>query len=40
MPSPICQYVINLVSLPIRSGSGVLMNVLVQEHYALNNQIF
>jgi len=41
MPSPIYQYVINLVvSLPIRRGSGVLMNVSVQEHRALNNQIF
>jgi len=38
MPSPIYQYVTNLVvSLPIRRGPGVLMNVSVQEHRALNN---
>ena len=37
-PSPIYQYVINLaVSLPIRRGPGVLMNVSVWEHRALNN---
>jgi len=31
---------INLdVSLPIRRGPGEFMNVLVQEHQALNNQI-
>jgi len=41
MPSPVYQYEINLaVSLPIRRGTGVLMNVSVQEHSALNNQIF
>ena len=38
MPSPVHQYVINLaVSLPIRRGPGVLMNVSVQEHRAPNN---
>jgi len=41
MPSPIYQYVINLVvSLPIMGRLGVFMNVLVQERHALNNQIF
>jgi len=41
MPSPIYQYVINLVvSVPISRGPGVLMNVLVWEHCALNNRIF
>jgi len=41
MPPPICQYVINLVvSLPIRRGPGVLMNVSVWEYRALNNQIY
>jgi len=36
--SPIYKYVINLVvSLPIKEGPGVLMNVSVQEHRALNN---
>ena len=41
MPSPVYQYVINLaVSLPIRRGPGILMNVSVWEYYALNNQIF
>jgi len=40
MPSPIYPYMINLdVSLPIRRGPGEFMNVLVQEHQALNNQI-
>jgi hypothetical protein len=35
MPSPIYQYAINLVmSLPIRRGPGVLMNVSVREHCA------
>jgi len=38
MSSPVYQYVINLVvSLPIRRGPGVFMNVLVREHRALNN---
>jgi hypothetical protein len=38
MPSPIYQYVIDLiVSLPIRRGPGVFMNVSVREHRALNN---
>ena len=41
MSPAIYQYVVNLfVSLPIRRGPGVLMNVSVQEHHALNNQIF
>jgi hypothetical protein len=41
MPSPIYQYVVDLVmSLSIRRGSGVLMNVPVLEHRALNNQVF
>jgi len=41
MPSPVYQYVFSLVmSLPIRRGPGVLMNVSVQEHRALNNYIF
>jgi hypothetical protein len=40
VPSPIYQYVVNLVvSLTIRGGSGVFMNVPVREHRALN-QIF
>jgi hypothetical protein len=40
MTSPIYQYVINMVvSLPNRKGPGVLMNVLVQEHCALINQM-
>jgi len=38
MSSPIYQYVIILVeSLPIRRDPGVLMNVSVWEHRALNN---
>jgi len=41
MLSPISQYRINLVvSLSIMRGPGLLMNVLVQKHCALNNQIF
>jgi len=41
MPSPIYQYVINLVvSFPIKRGPSVLTNVSVREHCALNNQIF
>jgi hypothetical protein len=41
MPSPIYQYVIYLVmSLPIRRGPGVIMNVSVLEHRAFNNYIF
>ena len=41
MPSPIYQHVIDLVvSLPIRRGPGVLMNVSMEEYHALNNQIF
>jgi hypothetical protein len=41
MPSPICQYVINLVvSLPIRRDPGALLNVSVREYRALINQIF
>ena len=40
MSSPIHQYVVNLVvSLTIRGGPGVFMNVPVREHRALNNQI-
>jgi hypothetical protein len=40
MPSPIYQYMIDLImSLLIRRGPGVFMNVSVQEHRALNNQI-
>jgi hypothetical protein len=40
-PSSIYQYVINLVvSLPIRRGPGVLMNVWVLEHFELKNLIF
>jgi hypothetical protein len=38
MPSPISQYVTNLVvSLPVRRGSGIFMNVAVLEHRAFNN---
>jgi len=38
MPSPSYQHMINLVmSIPIRRGPGVLMNVSVWEHHALNN---
>jgi len=41
MLSHIYQYVITLdVSLPITRGPGVLMNVSVQEHRALNKLIF
>jgi len=41
MPSPVYQYVIILVvSVHIRGGPGVLMNVSVWEHRALYNQIF
>jgi hypothetical protein len=43
MPSltRIYHYVINLnVSLPIRRGPGVIMNISVQEHRAINNEIF
>ena len=41
MPSPAYQYVINLVvSLPIRTGTDVFMNVSMWEHGALNNQSF
>jgi len=41
MSSPIYQYVINLiVSLPMRKGPGVVMNVSAWEHQAYNNQIF
>ena len=41
LPPPIYQYVVNLVvSLTIRGGPGVFMNVPVREHRALNNQIF
>jgi len=37
MLSPVFQYVTNLVvSLPIRTGLGVLMNISVWEHRALN----
>jgi len=40
MPSPVYQYVINLVvGLPIRRSPGVFMNVSVQEHHGLNNKI-
>ena len=39
--SPIYHCVINLVaSLPARRGPGVLMNVSVREHRAINNYIF
>lgn len=38
MSSPIYQYVINpIVSLPMRKGPGVVMNVSVWEHQAYNN---
>jgi hypothetical protein len=41
MSSPTYQYVIDLVvSLPVRRGPSVLMNVSVREHLALNNQFF
>jgi len=41
MPSPIYQFVINLVlSLPIKRSPAVLVNVSVREHRALNNLIF
>jgi hypothetical protein len=41
MPSPVYQHVINLiVSLPIRTGPGELMNVSVREHRAVNNMTF
>ena len=41
MPSPICPFVISLVvRLPIRRGTGEIMNVLVWEHDALNNRFF
>jgi len=37
---PIYQYVVNLVvSLTIKGGPGVFMNVPVREHRALNHQI-
>jgi hypothetical protein len=41
MASLVYQYVISLVvSLPIKGGPGVLMNVLVWENLALDKQIF
>jgi len=41
MPSPTYQYVVNLVvTLTIRGGPGVFMNVPVREYRALNHQIF
>ena len=41
IPPPIYHCVINLVaSLPVRRGPGVLMNVSVREHRAINNYIF
>jgi len=41
MPAAIYHYLINLVvSLPNRRELGVLTNVSVWEHHALNNQIF
>ena len=41
MPSPNYQYVINLVvTLPVRKGPGVLMDVSVREDRAFNKQIF
>jgi hypothetical protein len=41
MASPVYQYVISLVvSLPIRRGPAVLMNVLVQEILLLKNRYF
>jgi len=37
MPSPIYEYMFSLVvSLPIRRGPGVFMNVSVWEHRPLN----
>jgi hypothetical protein len=40
MPSSIYQCVINVgVSLAIRGSPGISMNISVQEHDALNNQI-
>jgi len=39
MPSPIYQYVVNLVvCLTIRGGPGVFVNVPVREHRALDHQ--
>jgi hypothetical protein len=41
MPSPVYHFVINLVvSIPLRRGPGVFMNVSMWEHHALNNKIF
>jgi hypothetical protein len=41
MPSPVSQYMINLVvSLPIRRGLGVSMNVSLRERRVLKNQVF
>ena len=41
MPPPMYQYVVNLVvSLTIRGGPGVYVNVPVRENHALNHQIF
>jgi hypothetical protein len=41
MPSSVIQYIINpVLSIPIKIGPGLLMNVSVQEYHALNNQIF
>jgi hypothetical protein len=40
MPSPIYQHVINLVVvLPIWRGPGVSINVLAQEHRALQSSV-
>jgi hypothetical protein len=41
MLSPTNRYVVSMVViLPIRGGTGVLMNVLVQEHRAPNKLVF
>jgi hypothetical protein len=42
VPSPVYQYVINqVVSVPIRRGLGVLMNVVLEwEHCVLTNRFF
>ena len=38
MPSPICQYAINLiVNLPIKRDRGVFMNISVQQYHKINN---
>ena len=41
MPSAIYQYVISpVISLPIRRGTGVLMNISEWEHHVLNTEFF